>query len=120
MSSPAVPPERSSPDPAMPGQSAADTGMRPRGKKRSLGFDQIRLTSHGLDREELQHQAELFYLHKQIQAQTPMVVVIERGEQIRGKIEWYDRHCIKVRGREKILIYKSTIKYMYKEGENGE
>jgi len=48
------------------------------------------------------------------------VIVMEHGGQIHGCIEWYDRYCIKVRGREKALIYKSTIKYMYKEGEGGE
>jgi sRNA-binding regulator protein Hfq len=61
--------------------------------------------------------AELFYLQKQIQAQTPMVIVLEDGEQIEGCIEWYDRNCLKVRGRSKTLIYKSAIKYMYKLGD---
>jgi sRNA-binding regulator protein Hfq len=62
-------------------------------------------------------QAELFYLQKQIQAQTPMVIVMEDGEHVEGCIEWYDRNCIKVRGRTKTLVYKSAIKYMYKLGE---
>ena len=66
-----------------------------------------------------QHQAELFYLQKQIQSQTPMVVVLEDGEHIEGCIEWYDRNAIKVRGRSKVLIYKSAIKYMYKLGDTG-
>jgi|SRR5580658_176455 sRNA-binding regulator protein Hfq len=61
--------------------------------------------------------AELFYLQKQIHAQTPMVIVLEDGEQIEGCIEWYDRNCLKVRGRAKTLIYKSAIKYMYKLGD---
>jgi sRNA-binding regulator protein Hfq len=64
-------------------------------------------------------QAELFYLQKQIQSQTPMVIVLEDGERIDGCIEWYDRNTIKTRGRFKILIYKSAIKYMYKLGDNG-
>jgi sRNA-binding regulator protein Hfq len=63
--------------------------------------------------------AELFYLQKQIQAQTPMVIVLEDGERIDGCIEWYDRNAIKVRGRSRVLIYKSAIKYMYKLGDNG-
>ena len=66
-----------------------------------------------------QRQAELFYLQKQIQSQTPMVVVLEDGEHIEGCIEWYDRNSIKVRGRSKVLIYKSAIKYMYKLGDSG-
>jgi len=38
-----------------------------------------------------QRHAELFYLQKQIQSQTPMVIVLEDGEQVEGCIEWYDR-----------------------------
>jgi sRNA-binding regulator protein Hfq len=65
-------------------------------------------------------QAELFYLQKQIQSQTPMVIVLEDGEQVEGCIEWYDRNCLKVRGRAKTMVYKSAIKYMYKLGEQGQ
>jgi RNA chaperone Hfq len=67
----------------------------------------------------VQNQAELFYLQKQIQGKTAMVIVLANGEKVRGVIEWYDLHSLKVRGREKSLIYKSSIKYMYKEAENG-
>jgi sRNA-binding regulator protein Hfq len=70
--------------------------------------------------EIAQRQAELFYLQKQIQSQTPMVIVLEDGELLEGQIEWYDRHALKVRGRAKTLIYKSAIKYMYKLGEGGQ
>jgi sRNA-binding regulator protein Hfq len=63
--------------------------------------------------------AELFYLQKQIQSQTPMVIVLEDGERVDGCIEWYDRNSLKVRGKTKTLIYKSAIKYMYKHGDNG-
>jgi len=70
-----------------------------------------------MDPETPQRQAELFYLQKQIQSQTPMVVVLEDGERIEGCIEWYDRNTIKVRGRAKTLIFKAAIKYMYKLGE---
>ncbi|WP_058189251.1 Hfq-like protein [Terracidiphilus gabretensis] len=65
------------------------------------------------------HHAELFYLQKQIQSQTSMVIVMEDGETIEGCIEWYDHHALKVRGRTRMLIYKSAIKFMYKQGENG-
>jgi RNA chaperone Hfq len=64
--------------------------------------------------------AELFYLQKQIQSQTPMVIVLEDGEKIEGCIEWYDRYSLKVRGRTRMLIYKSAIKYMHKLGEVGQ
>jgi sRNA-binding regulator protein Hfq len=64
--------------------------------------------------------AELFYLQKQIQAQTPMVIVLEDGEHVEGCIEWYDRHTLKVRGRTRTLVYKAAIKYMYKLGDPGQ
>jgi sRNA-binding regulator protein Hfq len=73
-----------------------------------------------MEHEETEHrQAELFYLQKQIQSQTPMVIVLEDGELVEGCIEWYDRHTLKVRGRSRVLVFKSAIKYMYKQGENG-
>jgi sRNA-binding regulator protein Hfq len=67
--------------------------------------------------EEASH-AEAFYLQKQSQSQTLMVFVLEDGEQIEGYIEWYDRNVIKVRHGSRTLIYKSSIKYLYKAGEN--
>jgi sRNA-binding regulator protein Hfq len=63
--------------------------------------------------------AESFYFQKQVQTQTQMVFVLEDGEQIEGQIEWYDRNVIKVKqGPNRILIYKTGIKYLYKAGEN--
>jgi len=79
----------------------------------------IRFPAQAVAEEGQYRQAELFYLQKQIQSQTPMVVVLEDGEHVEGCIEWYDRTCLKVRGRSKTLIYKSAIKYMYKVGEQG-
>jgi sRNA-binding regulator protein Hfq len=70
--------------------------------------------------ETPQRHAELFYLQKQIQSQTPMVIVLEDGERVEGCIEWYDRNSLKVRGRTKTLVYKSAIKYMYKLGDVGQ
>lgn len=69
-----------------------------------------------------QTNAENFYYIKQMQARTPMVVVLDTGETIRGVIEWYDRSCIKVhRSNEpNLLIMKSSIRYMYKQSESKE
>ena len=80
----------------------------------------ILLTSHVPEQDNAARQAELFYLQKQIQAQTPMVIVLEDGEKIEGCIEWYDRDVLKIRGRQKTLVYKSAIKYMYKFGDTGQ
>jgi sRNA-binding regulator protein Hfq len=67
-----------------------------------------------------QTHAENFYYQKQIQSRTPMVVVTRDGEDLHGIIEWYDKSCIKLTrtgGKSNLLIYKSSIRYMYKEGE---
>ena len=78
---------------------------------------------HGMPRKKPappeQTYAENFYYIKQMQARTPMVVVLQDGEPIHGIIEWYDKYCIKVNriGAANLLIYKSNIKYLYKESE---
>jgi len=80
----------------------------------------FRFPAHAVEDERQNRHAELFYLQKQIQSQTVMVIVLEDGEHFEGCIEWYDRNSLKVRGRLKTLIYKSAIKYMYKLAENGQ
>jgi sRNA-binding regulator protein Hfq len=93
-------------------------------RKRPATLAAFRLPGYGYgqkqEQEPAQRNAELFYLQKQIQAQTPMVLVLEDGEQIEGCIEWYDRGALKIRGRHKTLVYKSAIKYMYKVGDQGQ
>jgi len=61
--------------------------------------------------------AEAFYYLKQMNGKTPMVVVLQSGDELRGHIEWYDRSCLKVHRPElpNLLIYKHSIKYLYKE-----
>lgn len=71
--------------------------------------------------------AEVFYFQKQIQAQTRMIVMLENGEELEGVIEWYDRYAIKLRNvgrggpqsgaRTRVLVYKDSIRYIYKAGE---
>ena len=80
----------------------------------------FRFPAQSFEMDAQNRHAELFYLQKQIQSQTPMVIVLEDGEKIEGCIEWYDRNTIKVRGRLRTLVYKSAIKYMYKVGESGQ
>ena len=69
-----------------------------------------------------QTNAESFYFLKQMTNKTRMVIKLKDGEELRGVIEWYDKHAIKVnRAHEpNILLFKDTIKYMYKENEEGE
>jgi len=63
--------------------------------------------------------AENFYWVKQMQSHTPMVVVLDNGECLRGTVEWYDRDCIKLtrQGSANLLIFKRVIKYVHKDGE---
>lgn len=67
-----------------------------------------------------QTHAENFYYQKQMQTKTPMVVVLQDGEELYGTIEWYDKHCIKLTrsGQPNVLVYKPAIKYMFKESES--
>jgi host factor-I protein len=69
-----------------------------------------------------QTNAENYYYLKQMSAKTPMVVLLNDGEELRGWIEWYDKNCIKL-NREKgpnLLIPKHSIKYLFKEHEEEE
>ena len=66
-----------------------------------------------------QTNAESFYYLKQMNSKTPMVVVLQDGEEIRGVIEWYDKNCLKLNrtDRPNLLLLKHNIKYLYKESE---
>ncbi|HXD31304.1 MAG TPA: hypothetical protein VN643_09315 [Pyrinomonadaceae bacterium] len=66
--------------------------------------------------------AEIFYYKKQIDAHTPMVIVLMDGEEIEGTIEWYDRGALKVNRIDapNLLVLKRNIKYMYKADERVE
>jgi host factor-I protein len=63
-----------------------------------------------------QTNAENFYYVKQMQTKTPMVIVLQDGETIEGMIEWYDKSCLKIHrdNGPNLLLYKPSIKYMYK------
>jgi sRNA-binding regulator protein Hfq len=69
-----------------------------------------------------QTNAESFYYLKQMSSKTLMVIVLTDGEIIRGIIEWYDRHCIKINreGAPNLLIPKLNIKYTYKAEDTGD
>lgn len=68
--------------------------------------------------------AESFYYKKQMDAHTPMVVVLQDGETLSGRIEWYDRTSLKLHRDDEpnVLILKHNIKYIYKDpaGENAD
>jgi host factor-I protein len=64
-----------------------------------------------------QTNAESFYYKKQMDARTPMVIVLQDGEQLQGTIEWYDKGSLKLHRLDgpNLLILKHNIKYMYKD-----
>lgn len=63
--------------------------------------------------------AEIFYYKKQMDSHTPMVVVLQDGEEIEGTIEWYDRGALKINRKNapNIMLLKRNIKYMFKAEE---
>src|SRR5256885_11512639 len=63
--------------------------------------------------------AEIYYYKKQIDAHTPMILVLLDGEEIEGTIEWYDRGALKINRRSgpNLLVLKRFIKYIYKAEE---
>ena len=65
--------------------------------------------------------AENFYWVKQMQGHTPMAIVLDNGEVLKGTVEWYDRDCIKLtrQGSPNLLVFKRVIKYVYKDGDSG-
>jgi len=66
--------------------------------------------------------AEYFYYLKQINNKVPMVIVLNDGEKLHGFIEWYDKNCIKLNRVDEpnLLIFKHSIKYLYKDLEKME
>ncbi len=66
-----------------------------------------------------QTNAESFYYKKQMDAHTPMVVVLQDNETLHGTIEWYDKNSIKLHRDEgpNLLVLKHNIKYLYKDEE---
>jgi sRNA-binding regulator protein Hfq len=103
--------------PPVPRESRATEGTPPERRERHSNNAHAR---KGLPAE--QTHAENFYYQKQIQSKTPMVIVLKDGESLQGVIEWYDKSCIKLnRGPHPyMLIYKASIRYMFKQGEDRE
>ena len=66
-----------------------------------------------------QTNAESFYYLKQMQSKTPMVIVLQDDEKLRGVIEWYDKHCLKINRIKEpnVVVPKHNIKYLYKQDE---
>ena len=61
--------------------------------------------------------AENYYYIKQMNNKTPMVIELINGEVFKGRIEWYDKNCLKIKRADEnnFIIFKQVIKYMYKD-----
>jgi sRNA-binding regulator protein Hfq len=98
-------------------------GHRPENGDRPHRQDRPERPSNGAGAKKAappeQTHAENFYYQKQMQSKTSMVIVLQDDEEVHGVIEWYDKYCLKVNreGEPNLLIYKPSIKYMYKESE---
>ena len=66
-----------------------------------------------------QTNAEEYYYLKQMANKTPMVVVLNNDEELRGWIEWYDKAMIKLNRNDgpNLLIPKHSIRYLFKQAE---
>ncbi len=86
--------------------------------KEQLGTARVHRAKKAVPPE--QTNAESFYYLKQMTNKTRMVIVLKDGEDIRGTIEWYDKHALKVHRPDapNILLLKDNVKYMYKENED--
>jgi sRNA-binding regulator protein Hfq len=117
----ALPPTAALPPTTVAAAPGAASPRSPTPAKRQRSTPSVPRTFHASQHEDhgSNRQAELFYLQKQIQQQTPMIFIMEDGARVQGVIEWYDRNSIKVRGKSRVLVFKSAIKYLYKAGEIG-
>lgn len=66
-----------------------------------------------------QTNAEEYYYLKQMANKTPMVVVLNNDEELRGWIEWYDKGMLKLNRTEgpNLLVPKQSIRYLFKAAE---
>lgn len=107
--------------PSHPPQAAGERERRERPERSERSGERSGDRSNGARKTPPPDQtnAENFYYQKQMQSKTPMVIVLTDDEEIHGMIEWYDKACIKVNriGAPNVVIYKPSIKYMFKEGD---
>jgi hypothetical protein len=61
--------------------------------------------------------AENYYYIKQMNNHVPLIFELINGETIKGRIEWYDEKCLKIRrpDGDNIILYKTHLKYLFKD-----
>lgn len=87
-----------------------------RDRARDRDRDRDRDSSKKKAQPSYETHAENYYYLKQMNKKVLMTVVFTDGEVTQGLVEWYDRDCIKLNrdNAPNLLIYKSSIKYLYK------
>ena|GEM_PF-3377443 len=56
------------------------------------------------------------YLSSLMETSSPIVVVLQQGERVAGRLVWYDQGCLKITpndGSPSLLIPKISIKYLH-------
>lgn len=96
-----------------------EQGQRPGGMPQQRPGQQPSMQMRKRQPPATETHAEIYYYKKQIDAHTPMVLVLQDGEEIEGTIEWYDRGALKINRRSapNLLVLKRNIKYMFKAEE---
>ncbi len=63
--------------------------------------------------------AENYYYVKQMNYKIPLIVALLSGEILKGRLEWYDEKCLKIKSQEgnSLIVFKHSIKYMQKDPE---
>ena len=105
-----------------PQRGPSNDGVRDAGREAARAAQQASIQVRKRTPPPMETNAELFYYKKQIDAHTPMVIVLLDGEEIEGTIEWYDRGALKVNRKSEpnLLLLKRNVKYMYKADERVE
>jgi len=70
---------------------------------------------------EVTHAEEYYYI-KQIQNKTTVVLTLRDDEELVGRLEWYDRDCLKLNREDgpNLVVYKDFIKFIAKADEEVE
>ena len=94
-------------------------GRRPDQHLKKKGKPPVRLAPNPPQDPEVTG-AEAAYLKTLIDEETPIVIVLRTGEQLRGYVRYYDREIFSLGpldGGPKLLLRKSSVRYLYEAEE---
>ena len=66
--------------------------------------------------------AENYYYIKQMNNRTQLVLELVSGDTLKGLLDWYDEKCLKIKKLDggTLIVFKSQIKYIYKNPDFAE